>query len=60
MTNINNLHSREDYIVAWKGETFGEYVARQESNALLRRRVLRVLLVSALIVVFASVMLHLN
>lgn len=49
MANINDMRQKEDYIMAYKEERFSEYVAQQEDNAILWRRVLVVLTMGALI-----------
>ncbi len=53
-----NPHAtKEDYIMAIKQERFSDYVAQREEDALLRRRVIAVLLMGAFICAAAALAL---
>ena len=57
MKNINHMHNKEDYITAINQERFNEFVAQQEADAMLRRRVLAVFLAAAFICAAATLAL---
>ena len=57
MTNINDMHGKEDYVVAINQERFSDYVAQREADALLKRRVLAVFLACAFICAAATLAL---
>ena len=57
MKNINDMHNRVDYIETLRQERFSEFVAQQEADAMLRRRVLAVFLAAAFICAAATLAL---
>ena len=57
MKNINDMHSKADYIEAINQERFTNYVAQREEDAMLRRRVLAVFLAAAFICAAATLAL---
>ena len=60
MKNITDMHSKEDYITAINQERFNEFVAQQEADAMLRRRVLAVFFAAAFICAAATLALSYN
>ena len=56
MKNINN----EEHIVAYKGQTFTEYVAQRNADALLWRRCFAVFLAGTFICAVAALALSYN
>ena len=60
MTNINDMHSKEDCIATYKQERFSEYVAQREADAMLKRRVIAVFLAAAFICAAATLALSYN
>ena len=57
MKNINDMHNSADYIESLRQERFNEFVAQQEADALLKRRVLAVFLAAAFICAAATLAL---
>ena len=57
MKNINDMPHSADYIESLRQERFNEFVAQQEADAMLRRRVLAVFLAAAFICAAATLAL---
>ena len=57
MTNINDMHGKEDYVAAYKQERFTDYVTQRKADTLLRRRVLAVFLAAIFICAIATLAL---